>query len=127
MKKQLFMVSFCYRGLLGGEIIADENAVTYRTGKLTIPAEYRNLEMKYTDIAYVYRDKAAFLPAVSILQLQDPSVPHIQLFPHELRAVHIHGSASYVYLRLFHVCIPAVPYECYVGKELLPVKRDIRI
>ena len=66
MKKQLFMVSFCYRGLLGGKIIADENAVTYRTGKLTIPAEYRNLEMRYTDIAYVYSDKAAFLPAVSV-------------------------------------------------------------
>ncbi|MBR5959821.1 MAG: hypothetical protein IKZ98_02405 [Clostridia bacterium] len=66
MKKQLFIVSFCYRGLLGGEIVADDNAVTYKTGKLTIPSEYRNLEMKYTDIAYVYRDKAAFLPAVTV-------------------------------------------------------------
>jgi hypothetical protein len=66
MKKQLFIVSFCYRGLLGGEIIADDQAVTYKTGKLTIPSEYRNLEMKYTDIAYVYRDKATFLPAISV-------------------------------------------------------------
>ncbi len=66
MKKQLFIVSFCYRGLLGGDIIADENAITYKTGKLTIPAEFRNLEMKYADIAYVYRDKAGFLPAVSV-------------------------------------------------------------
>jgi hypothetical protein len=66
MKKQLFIVSFCYRGLPGGEIIADHQAVTYKTGKLTIPSEYRNLEMKYTDIAYVYRDKATFLPAISV-------------------------------------------------------------
>ena len=66
MKKQLFIVSFCYRGMLGGDIIADENAITYKTGKLTIPAEFRNLEMKYADIAYVYRDKAGFLPAVSV-------------------------------------------------------------
>ena len=66
MKKQMFIVSFCYHGLLGGEIIADENTVTYKTGKLTIPSEYRNLRMKYSDIGYVYRDKAGFLPAVSI-------------------------------------------------------------
>ncbi len=66
MKKEMFIVSFCYRGLLGGEIIADDLAITYKTGKLTIPSEYRNLEMKYTDIAYVYADKAAFLPAVSV-------------------------------------------------------------
>ena len=66
MKQQLFVVSFCYRGLLGGDIIADENAITYKTGKLTIPAEFRNLEMKYADIAYVYRDKAGFLPAVTV-------------------------------------------------------------
>ena len=66
MKKEMFIVSFCYRGLLGGEIIADDLAITYRTGKLTIPTEYRNLEMRYTDIAYVSSDKAAFLPAVSV-------------------------------------------------------------
>ena len=66
MKKEMFIVSFCYRGLLGGEIIADNLAITYRTGKLTSPAEYRNLEMRYTDIAYVYADKAAFIPAVSV-------------------------------------------------------------
>ena len=59
MKKQLFIVSFCYRGLLGGEIIADDQAITYKTGKLTIPSEY-------TDIAYVYRDKATILPAISV-------------------------------------------------------------
>ena len=51
MKKNLFIVSFCYHGLLGGDIIADDNAITYKTGKLTIPANLRNLEMKYTDIA----------------------------------------------------------------------------
>ena len=66
MKKQMFIVSFCYHGMLSGDIIADEDAITYKTGKLTIPSEYRNLRMKYSDIAYVYRDKAGFLPAVSI-------------------------------------------------------------
>ena len=66
MRKQLFIVSFCYHGMLGGDIIADEDAITYKAGKLTIKSEYRNLRMKYSDIAYVYRDKAALLPAVSI-------------------------------------------------------------
>ena len=66
MKKHLFIVSFCYHGLLGGDIIADDQAITYKTGKLTIPAEFRNLEMKYTDISYVYRDKATILPAISV-------------------------------------------------------------
>ena len=61
-----FIVSLCYNGLLGGTIIADENAITYKTGKLTIPSELRNLEMKYGDIASVSKDKALFLPAVSV-------------------------------------------------------------
>ena len=80
MKKEMFIVSFCYRGLLGGEIIADDLAITYRTGKLTIPAEYRNLEMRYTDIAYVGSDKAAFLPAVSVHMKNDSNYKFVFFF-----------------------------------------------
>ena len=67
MKKQTFYVNLSDNAFFpSGEIVADDQAITYKTGKLTIPSEYRNLEMKYTDIAYVYRDKATILPAISV-------------------------------------------------------------
>ena len=80
MKKNLFIVSFCYHGLLGGDIIADDNAITYKTGKLTIPARLRNLEMKYTDIAGITEDRALFLPAVTIHMRSGESYKFVVFF-----------------------------------------------
>ena len=80
MKKNLFIVSFCYHGLLGGDIIADDNAITYKTGKLTIPANLRNLEMKYTDIAGITEDRALFLPAVTIHMRSGESYKFVVFF-----------------------------------------------
>ena len=51
--KQSFVASLVKRGLLGGSIVADSEAITYHTGKLTIPPEYRHLVMKYEDISEV--------------------------------------------------------------------------
>ncbi len=44
------MVSLCKNGVLGGRITADDEKLTYRTGKLTVPAALRNLEIAYTSI-----------------------------------------------------------------------------
>ena len=66
MKKQLFIASLCHRGMLGGDLTADGNALTYRTAKLTVTRELRHLEMKYTDILAVTKDKAGVFPAVNI-------------------------------------------------------------
>ena len=57
--KKYFFVSLVKNGILGGDIVADSEAITYHTGKLTIPKEYRHLILKYEDICEV--TKGGFL------------------------------------------------------------------
>ena len=45
-----FIVSLCKNGIIGGAIVADDEAITYKTNKLTVPVEIRNLKMRYRDI-----------------------------------------------------------------------------
>ena len=65
MKKH-FIVSLVKNGILGGGIVADSEAVTYHTGKLTIPQEYRHLVMKYEDISEVEEGWLFILPTVTV-------------------------------------------------------------
>ena len=64
--KRYFIVSLIKNGILGGYIAADTKAITYHTGKTTVPKEYRHLEMKYKDIYGVTADWLFILPTVSI-------------------------------------------------------------
>ena len=64
--KKYFVVSFVKNGILGGGIVADAEAITYHTGKLTVPKEYRHLEMKYKDICNVTTGWLFILPTVLI-------------------------------------------------------------
>lgn len=64
--KKYFVVSFIKYGILGGGIVADSEAITYHTGKVTIPNEYRHLQMKYKDISKVTTGWLFVLPTVSI-------------------------------------------------------------
>lgn len=48
-----FIVSLCKNGILGGGIVADLEKITYKTGKVTVPQKYRNLEMNYKDIVSI--------------------------------------------------------------------------
>ena len=64
--KKYFVVSLVKNGILGGGIVADEEAITYQTGKLTVPPEYRNLVMKYKNIAEVTKDWLFVLPTVTV-------------------------------------------------------------
>ena len=64
--KKYFIVSLVKNGILGGGIVADSEAITYRTGKLTIPQEYRHLVMKYEDISEVTRGWLFILPTVTV-------------------------------------------------------------
>ena len=48
--KQYYVASLCREGILGGGIIADEDGITYKTGKVTVSSKLRNLEMKFRDI-----------------------------------------------------------------------------
>ena len=64
--KNTFSVSLCKNGLIGGYIVMEEEAMIYRTGKLTIPQKYRNLVMKYRDIKSLTKGKMLFLTTVSV-------------------------------------------------------------
>ena len=64
--KKYFIVSLVKNGIIGGSIVADEMAITYRTNKLTIPQEYRNLVMKYEDICKVTKGWLFILPTVMV-------------------------------------------------------------
>ena len=40
-----FVCSLCHRGIIGGALYLDENTLTYKTNKLTIDSNYKNLAM----------------------------------------------------------------------------------
>ena len=65
MKKH-FIVSLVKNGILGGRIVADSQAITYHTGKLTVPPEYRQLKMPYNDISKATSGRLFLLPTVLI-------------------------------------------------------------
>ena len=64
--KKYFIVSLVKNGILGGGMVADSEAITYHTGKLTIPQEYRLLVMKYEDICEVTTGWLFILPTVTL-------------------------------------------------------------
>ena len=64
--KNYFAVSLVKNGILGGDIVADEEAITYHTGKLTVPQEYRNLVMRYENISKVTKGWLFVLPTVTV-------------------------------------------------------------
>ena len=64
--KKYFMVSLCKHGILGGGIVADEQAITYSTGKVTIPDKYKRIEMKYKDITSVASGRMFIFPTVTL-------------------------------------------------------------
>ena len=65
-KTHTYAASLCWHGLLGGGLILDDERVTYRTGKLTVPPEIRNLALPYSRIQSVELSRALFLPTVTL-------------------------------------------------------------
>lgn len=64
--KKYFIVSLIQNGILGGGIVADAEAITFHTGKVTVPQEYRNFSMKYEDISCVKTGWLLILPTVAV-------------------------------------------------------------
>ncbi len=79
MKTQYYIVSLCKNGILGGGLTVDDTAVTYHTNKLTVPDEYRRLQIKYADIEKVTFVRALLLPAVQF-HLKNQKVYKFLLF-----------------------------------------------
>ena len=65
--EKMYVVSLCYSGgLLGGALYLDDERVTYRSTKLQVPPEIRNMPLPYCRIRRVEKSKALFLPTVTI-------------------------------------------------------------
>ncbi len=64
--KRYFIVSLCRNGILGGGMVVDDDKVTYKTGKITVPNKFRNLEMRYEDITGISTGWLLLLPTVTI-------------------------------------------------------------
>ena len=61
-----FIASLCKNGILGGAIVADDEAITYKTNKLTVPVEFRNIKMRYRDIKNTEAGWLFVFPTVSV-------------------------------------------------------------
>ena len=64
--KKYFIVSLCENGILGGGILANDEAVTYCTGKVTVPDKFRRLRMEYNNISSVSGGWIFIFPTVTI-------------------------------------------------------------
>ena len=65
--EKMYMASLCYSGgLLGGALYLDDERVTFRSTKLQVPPEIRNMPLPYCRIRRVEKSKALFLPTVTI-------------------------------------------------------------
>ena len=64
--RNTFMVSLCKNGILGGYMVVEEDAMVYRTGKLTVPEKYRNLKMRYDDMLSLTEERFLIFPAVLV-------------------------------------------------------------
>lgn len=64
--EKTYIASLCKNGLLGGGLFLDDERVTYRTGKMTVPPEIQNLQLPYCRIKGVEKSRALFLPTVTV-------------------------------------------------------------
>ena len=48
--KKVFICSLVHNGILGGALYVDEQSITYRTNKLTVSKELRNLVLPISEI-----------------------------------------------------------------------------
>ncbi len=64
--KQYYVASLCRGGVIGGGIVADDDGITYKTGKVTVSHRFRNLEMKYRDIQGFSKKWVLCFPVFSV-------------------------------------------------------------
>ena len=67
--KKVFLCSLCHKGILGGALILDEQALTYQTGKTSIDLAYKNLKLPFSEIQSVTWKWRLF--PLAIFEMQD--------------------------------------------------------
>ena len=50
MKKSFVCSLICHNGIVGGGLYIENNAITYKTNKLTVDRKYRNLVLSLNEI-----------------------------------------------------------------------------
>ena len=65
--RKAFVASLCWYGAQGGGLYADDRGLVFRTQKLTLPDELKNIRMPYSDIKAAVSCRSFVFPAVSIL------------------------------------------------------------
>ena len=74
-----FIASLCKNGILGGAIVADDEAITYKTNKLTVPVELRNIKMRYRDIKNTEAGWLFIFPTV-LVEMKNGAVHKFVIF-----------------------------------------------
>ena len=64
--KQYYIASLCRNGVLGGGIAANDDGITFKTGKVTVSPQLRNLEMKYRNIREFSKKRVLCFPVFTI-------------------------------------------------------------
>lgn len=64
--RQTFICSLCREGILGGALYLDEETLTYRTNKLSISRQYRNLRLPLKDITDIQKGWLLCFPTVTL-------------------------------------------------------------
>lgn len=64
--RQYFIASICREGILGGGIVADEESITFKTGKVTVSYRLKNLRMEYSSIQSFSRKWVLCFPVFTI-------------------------------------------------------------
>lgn len=64
--KTAFFASYCWYGLQGGALKADDRGLIFRMDKLSVPEHLKKILMPYDEIAMVKCCRAGLFPAVEI-------------------------------------------------------------
>ena len=64
--KRVYAASLCKNGLLGGSLYVDDEKITFRTGKLTVPPRIRNLELHFKNVVGIRKEYILILPVTAI-------------------------------------------------------------
>lgn len=65
-RKRIYSASLCREGILGGYLCVGDGKVVYRTGKITVPDRFRNLELEKDAIRQVTKGNMLCFPTVTI-------------------------------------------------------------
>ena len=64
--KRVYVASLCKNGLLGGSLYVDDEKIAFRTGKLTVPPQLRNLEITFKNMTGIRKECILILPVAAV-------------------------------------------------------------